>query len=153
MSLEPLLSAPFVIQIHAFGAMAAFALGVVQFVAPKGTLPHRALGFVWIILMTTIATSSIFIRPALFPGLPITQWFSFIHLFTILTYYGVAQGVFLLLRGGFSIESSRKSISGHLYWRLGNCGSLLPFCRGASCMPFFLVHNGRPTVHTKWWVS
>ena len=41
MSLAPLLNAPLAIQAHAFAAMAAFALGLVQFAAPKGTLPHR----------------------------------------------------------------------------------------------------------------
>ena len=44
MSLAPLLNAPFVIQLHAFAAMSAFVLGIVQFSAPKGTLPHRTLG-------------------------------------------------------------------------------------------------------------
>ncbi len=41
MSLDPLLSAPWVIQVHAFGAIAAFFLGALQLAAPKGTLPHR----------------------------------------------------------------------------------------------------------------
>jgi uncharacterized membrane protein len=44
MSLTPLLNAAPHIQVHAFAAIAAFALGVVQLAAPKGTLPHRALG-------------------------------------------------------------------------------------------------------------
>ena len=38
MSLAPLLEAPGTIPLHAFAAMAAFALGIVQFAAPKGTL-------------------------------------------------------------------------------------------------------------------
>ena len=44
MSLDPLFAAPLVVQVHAFAAMAAFVLGIVQFAAPKGTLPHRTLG-------------------------------------------------------------------------------------------------------------
>ncbi len=43
MSLAPLLDASPVIQIHAFAAFAAFGLGLVQFAAPKGTLPHRTV--------------------------------------------------------------------------------------------------------------
>jgi uncharacterized membrane protein len=39
MSLAPLLSAPLVIQVHAFAAMAAFVLGVVQLAAPRGRFP------------------------------------------------------------------------------------------------------------------
>ena len=112
MSLQPLLEAPWVIQIHAFGAMAAFFLGVVQFTAPKGTLPHKTLGFVWVVIMAVIATSSIFIRPSLYPGLPITQWFSFIHLFTVLTFFGVFQGAYFLLRGGTMLKHHAKPFRG-----------------------------------------
>jgi uncharacterized membrane protein len=104
MSLDPLLSAPWVIQVHAFGAIAAIFLGLVQFAAPKGTLPHRTLGGVWIVLMATIAVSSIFIRPALFPGLPIWKWFSPIHIFTIVTIVGLVQGVLILTRGGANLK-------------------------------------------------
>jgi very-short-patch-repair endonuclease len=39
MTLAPLLAASSVIQLHAFAAMAAFALGIVQLSAPKGTVP------------------------------------------------------------------------------------------------------------------
>ncbi len=104
MSLDPLLSAPWVIQVHAFGAIAAFFLGALQFAAPKGTLPHRTLGGVWIVLMATIAISSIFIRPALVPGLPIWKWFSPIHIFTIVTIFGVGQGVLILAKGGSTLK-------------------------------------------------
>ena len=62
MTLAPLLNASPAIQIHAFAAMAAFALGVVQLSAPKGTLPHRSLGWVWVVLMVLVAGSSFFIH-------------------------------------------------------------------------------------------
>lgn len=100
MSWQPLLEAPFVIQIHAFSAMAAFALGVVQFAAPKGTLPHKSIGVVWVLLMAAITVSSIFIRPAFYPGLPFIQWFSWIHIFTVITAIGIVQGLGLLIGGG-----------------------------------------------------
>lgn len=100
MSLQPLLEAHWVVQVHAFAAMAAFALGIVQFAAPKGTLPHKRIGLVWIVLMTAISISSIFIRPAMFPGAPFLQWFSWIHIFTALTLFGVVSGVLLLLESG-----------------------------------------------------
>ena len=48
MSLTPLLNAAPAIPLHAFAAMAAFALGLVQLLAPKGTLPHRTLGWIWV---------------------------------------------------------------------------------------------------------
>jgi uncharacterized membrane protein len=62
MSLAPLLNAPFAIQLHAFAAMSAFVLGLVQFAAPKGTLPHRTAGFIWLALMLTVALSSFWIH-------------------------------------------------------------------------------------------
>jgi uncharacterized membrane protein len=36
----------------------ALLLGAVQLAAPKGTLPHRTLGWVWVALMATTALSS-----------------------------------------------------------------------------------------------
>ena len=61
MSVAPLLNAEPVIQIHAFAAIAAFVLGIVQLAAPKGTLPHRTIGWIWVLLLTLVALSSFFI--------------------------------------------------------------------------------------------
>ena len=44
MSLDPLLSGPLVIQLHAIAALAALALGIIQLAAPKGTWRHRIMG-------------------------------------------------------------------------------------------------------------
>ena len=62
MSLQPLLNAAPAIQIHAFTAMAAFALGAVQLAAPKGTLPHRTMGWIWVLMMVVVATTSFWIH-------------------------------------------------------------------------------------------
>jgi uncharacterized membrane protein len=78
MSLAPLLNAPLSIQLHAFAAMSAFVLGLLQFAAPKGTLPHRAVGFVWLGLMLTVAISSFWIHEIRMWG----DW-SAIHLISI----------------------------------------------------------------------
>jgi uncharacterized membrane protein len=80
MSLAPLLNAPPVIQVHAFAAMTAFALGLVQLSAPKGTLPHRTLGWTWVALMAAVAVSSFWIHELRMAG-P----FSPIHLISIFT--------------------------------------------------------------------
>jgi uncharacterized membrane protein len=61
-TLAPLLNASPAIQIHAFTAMAALALGTVQLAAAKGTLPHRTLGWGWVVLMFVVAASSLFIH-------------------------------------------------------------------------------------------
>jgi uncharacterized membrane protein len=62
MTLAPLLDAAPAIPLHAFAAMAAFALGLVQFAAPKGTLPHRTVGWIWVALMVVVALSSFWIH-------------------------------------------------------------------------------------------
>jgi uncharacterized membrane protein len=62
MNLSPLLNAPLAIQIHAYAAMAAFALGAVQLARVKGTSQHRALGFLWAGLMLIVAVSSFWIH-------------------------------------------------------------------------------------------
>jgi uncharacterized membrane protein len=80
MTLAPLLNADPIIQVHAFAAMTAFALGVVQLAAPKGTTRHRAMGWMWGLLLATIAISSFWIHTIRMFG-P----FSPIHLLSIFT--------------------------------------------------------------------
>jgi uncharacterized membrane protein len=80
MSLQPLLNAAPAIQIHAFAAIAAFALGLVQLTAPKGTLPHRTLGYIWVALMVLVAGTSFWIHDLRVWG----PW-SPIHLLSIFT--------------------------------------------------------------------
>lgn len=80
MSLAPLLEAAPAIPLHAFAAMAAFVLGLVQFAAPKGTLPHRTIGWIWVVLMAVVAASSFWIHQIRLVG-P----FSPIHLLSIFT--------------------------------------------------------------------
>ena len=79
MTLAPLLDAPAAIQIHAFAAITAFAVGLAQLTAPKGTIPHRLIGWSWAMLMLTVAISSFFIHRIRLWG----PW-SPIHLLSIL---------------------------------------------------------------------
>ncbi len=78
MTLAPLFNATPVIQIHAFAAFAAIALGCIQLALPKGSPRHRAFGYTWVGLMVLIALSSLFIHT-------IRVWgpFSPIHLLSL----------------------------------------------------------------------
>ena len=78
MSLAPLLDAAPAIPLHAFAAITAFVLGLVQFAAPKGSLPHRTIGWVWVGLMACVALSSFWIHQIRLIG----SW-SPIHLLSI----------------------------------------------------------------------
>jgi uncharacterized membrane protein len=80
MTLQPLLDAAPIIQIHAFAAMGAFVLGLVQFAAAKGTLPHRTIGYIWVALMVIICVTAFWIHELRIWG----AW-SPIHLLAIFT--------------------------------------------------------------------
>src|SRR5438552_17874887 len=88
MSLAPLLDAAPAIPLHAFAAMAAFGLGLVQFAAPKGTLPHRTIGWIWVLLMASVAISSFWIHT-----IRLVAPFSPIHLLSIFTLIMLALAV------------------------------------------------------------
>lgn len=50
------------VQIHLGAAVLAFVLGLMLLLGPKGVLPHRIFGWVWVGLMLVTALSSFFIR-------------------------------------------------------------------------------------------
>ena len=80
MTLAPLLDAAPVIRFHAAFAFAAIGLGAVQLLAPKGTLPHRTIGWTWAMLMILVTGTSFFIHN-------IRTWgpWSPIHLLSVFT--------------------------------------------------------------------
>jgi uncharacterized membrane protein len=88
-----LLNAAPAIPLHAFAAMAAFVLGVIQFTAPKGTLPHRTIGWIWVSLMLAVALSSFWIHQIKLWG----PW-SPIHLLSIFTLVMIPLGVWFAHR-------------------------------------------------------
>ncbi|MDB5507469.1 MAG: hypothetical protein JWR75_2107 [Devosia sp.] len=94
MTLTPLLQSSFVIQLHVAAAIAAMLLGAIVLFRPKGTRRHKLMGRIWIVLMLVVATTSLFISEIRLIG-P----FSPIHLFSILTYASVAQGIWFIRRG------------------------------------------------------
>lgn len=97
MTLQPLLSASPAIQLHAFAAMTAFVLGVVQLLRTKGDGPHRMFGYLWVGLMLLIAGSSFWIHE-------INQWhgFSLIHLLSIWVLFFAPFAVMMARRGNIS---------------------------------------------------
>ena len=84
----PLFQEPAIIRWHAYAAIAAFALGIVQFLAPKGTFSHRTIGYLWAGLMMWIAASSFWIHTVQQFG----RW-SWIHILSIIVLIYVPLGV------------------------------------------------------------
>lgn len=112
MTLDPLLESPLVVQIHAFGAMAAIVLGAIQFIAPKGTLPHKSLGAIWMALMAVVAGSTLWITHPVEPGDPFWARYSPIHFFTLLTFFGLASAAMFLVRGGPALKRHAGPLTG-----------------------------------------
>ena len=88
MTLEPLLHAPLAVQIHVATVVPAFVIGTYQiFFSRKGEPFHRALGYIYLTLMTITAIAALFVQ-SLMPKGPFFG-FSPIHLFVPLTLFGV----------------------------------------------------------------
>jgi uncharacterized membrane protein len=111
MSLAPLLDAPPAIQVHAVAAMTAFALGIVQLSAPKGTLPHRTIGWIWVTLMTVVSFSSFWIHQLRLWG----PW-SPIHLISIFTLVTLPLAVWAAHR--HAVERHRRAMTGLFFGAL-----------------------------------
>ncbi|WKL58195.1 DUF2306 domain-containing protein [Asticcacaulis sp. ZE23SCel15] len=118
---------PAAIQIHIAAAASAFVIGLVQFLGPKGKMPHRILGWIWVGLMLITAISSFFIRE-------INQGsFSLIHLLSGWTavsspmiIYAARKGnikqhrnaAISLFMGGLIIAGALTFMPGRLMWRV-----------------------------------
>ena len=88
MSLDPLLHASPVIQIHAYVAVLALLLGAVQLFRKKGDWLHRMMGRTWVALMAIVALSSFFIWT-----IRLVWLFSPIHLVSLFTLAMLWRGV------------------------------------------------------------
>lgn len=89
--LAPIMTAPFAIKMHLATVLPAFAIGTyLIFISAKGAPHHRALGYLYLTLMTITAGTTLFINevnPSGFMGL------SFVHVFIPLTIYGVVAAI------------------------------------------------------------
>ena len=86
MNIQAFLDAPGVIQAHALAALVAFVIGAALLAAPKGTIPHRTFGVLFLALMVAVALTAMFIREVNDGS------FSWIHVFVPLTLLGVVLG-------------------------------------------------------------
>ena len=88
MTLSPLWNAEPVIVVHALMALAALGLGLWQLLGPKGTIPHRTVGYVWAALMLGVAATSFWIH-----DLQLIGPFSPIHILSIIVLINVPIAV------------------------------------------------------------
>jgi uncharacterized membrane protein len=121
MSLEPILSSPIAIQIHAFAAIAAVLLGAVVLFRRKGTPLHKLMGRIWVGLMLVVATSAIFISEIRMIG-P----FSPIHILIPVVYGSAVLAIWYIRRG--NVLGHRATMQSLYFGSLGLAGAftLLP---------------------------
>jgi uncharacterized membrane protein len=79
------------------------AVGAIQLLAPKGTLRHRWLGFVWVMAMAAVAVSSFWIHEFRWWG-P----FSVIHVLSLLVLATLVYSISAIRRG--NITAHRNSM-------------------------------------------
>ena len=121
MTLEPLLRAPLAVQFHVATVLPAFVLGTWQiFLSRKGAPLHRAVGYVYLTLMTVTAISTLFVHQLM----PTSPFFGLspLHLLIPLTLFGV----FGALHGAWThnIPAHRRSMLGVYIGGLLIAGSL-----------------------------
>jgi uncharacterized membrane protein len=108
-TLAPLLAAPFAVKLHIFTVVPAFVLGTwLILFSRKGARRHRAIGYVYLTLMTVTAIAALFIHQI--PAIDIVYGFGPIHLFSIVTLSGVVGA----LRSAWThnIKMHRRSMLG-----------------------------------------
>jgi len=127
MNLAPTAGAPLAVKIHLATVIPAFVIGTwLIFFSTKGERWHRALGAVYLSLMTVTAITTFFIR-SIVPG-----HLSFIHLFIPLTLYGVFAALWNVRRG---------NIRGHRTAMLGLYMGGLLIAGGLTLLPGRLLHH------------
>jgi uncharacterized membrane protein len=109
MTLAPILAASPAIKIHVATVIPAFLIGTHQiFFSRKGAPFHRALGYIYLTLMTITAIAALFVHSVM----PRGPFFGFspIHLFVPLTLFGVVGA----LRGAWThnVPMHRRAMLG-----------------------------------------
>ena len=91
------------VTLHLASALAAFVLGgLLLSRRVKGDRAHRLLGWTWVGLMLSVAVSSLWI--------PAFLRFSWIHVFTALTFVSLANGV--RFARGRNVQAHRRAMTG-----------------------------------------
>lgn len=123
MNFDPILSAPFEVQLHIAAALIALSVGPIALYRMRRDRVHKFVGYVWVTAMTVLAVSGLFIEAVV---LPLVGPFGPIHLFSI---WALAS-LWLAMAAIFKRDVARhRAIMAALYWQaIGITGilALLP---------------------------
>ena len=106
--------------VHLAAVVPAVLIGVVQLAAPKGTRPHRLLGWTWVLAMAVAALSSFWIME-IRKG---AGW-SVIHLLSAWVLVALALAIWHIRRG--NVRAHKRFMIGTLLGLAGaGIGALMP---------------------------
>ncbi|MGL5114967.1 MAG: DUF2306 domain-containing protein [Beijerinckiaceae bacterium] len=108
MNLTPLFEASLWVQMHVAAAVLAIVLGAGQFIGRKGTMPHRLIGWFWVVMLAALCITSFFIPGSFFIG-PISAF----HALSVYTLWSLWMGARAARRG--DVESHRS----YMAWLYG----------------------------------
>ena len=119
MSLDPLLHAPAIVQIHVAGAFISVISGGVVMALPKGTSFHMAIGRVFAAAMMLVAISSFWVIGR-------SGHYSAIHLLSVLTLISVPTAIWLRRTGNIRAHAITM-ISLYVSLLVAGAFTFLPF--------------------------
>ena len=106
--------------IHLAALLPAIAIGVIQLAAPKGTRPHKILGWIWVLLMLIAVLSSFWIME-----LRKGAGFSVIHLLSVWVLIAMSCAIWFIRRG--NVRAHKRFMVGTLIGVAGaGLGALMP---------------------------
>ena len=120
MNLDLFFSATTPIPSHAIMALLALVVGIAQLSLPKGTVQHRATGYLWVVLMAFVAGTGFFVHELRMIG-P----FSIVHAISIYVLYGLYNGVMAARRG--EVERHQSAMKQLYCWGLLLAGAFTLF--------------------------
>ena len=119
--MDILLSQSRPIPLHALAAIVAILLGAIQLLSRKGTLIHKALGWVWVLLMLVVSVSSLFIHE-------INMWgkYSPIHILSLWTIFCLLLAIYFVRIGNIKRHKQTMTVLYLLALILTGLFTLLP---------------------------
>ena len=88
MTIDPILAAPLIVQLHVISAVSAVVLGPIALFRRSRDIWHRCAGKLWVGAMFSTAATSFGIS-----AFPVLGPFSPIHVLSLLTIFGLWQGI------------------------------------------------------------
>ena len=121
MNIEALLIENNPIPSHASAAILALFLGILQLIRKKGAVPHKYIGYAWVLLMLYVSTSSFFIHE-----LKIIGEFSPIHFLSVFTIGSIVYAIVMIRRGEITKHKRTMTLLFYLGLVLTGAFTLLP---------------------------